>query len=165
MWFIRIISILLPDNWTEYTSTSKNLEQVPVTIKYRSNRKSTNPDLPQMQNGKNNFFTTAIKKIGSAPILEGRSANSKQTYFYFWPKILASSFQVFFFTLEDKNASVQYVLESLLTSVWRLEIIESGRLSWLWFQDFYKFDPDTCHCLILIQGLYIFQMVQILSFF
>jgi hypothetical protein len=40
------------DNWTEYTSTSENLEQVPVTIKYGSNRKSTNPDLPQMENGK-----------------------------------------------------------------------------------------------------------------
>ena len=84
-WFIRIILILLPDNWTEYTSTSENLEQVPVTIKYGSNRKNTNPDLPQMQNGKKVFVTTAIKKIGSAPILEGRSANSKQTYFYFRP--------------------------------------------------------------------------------
>ena len=31
------------------------------------------------------FVTTAIKKIGSAPILEGRSANSKQTYSYFRP--------------------------------------------------------------------------------
>jgi hypothetical protein len=29
---IRVI--LLPDKWTEYTSTSENLEQVPVTIKY-----------------------------------------------------------------------------------------------------------------------------------
>jgi hypothetical protein len=52
------------DNWTEYMSTSENLEQVPVTIKYGSNRKSTNLDLPQMQYG--NFFlvtlTTAIKK-------------------------------------------------------------------------------------------------------
>ena len=34
---------------------------------------------------KKKIVTTAIKKIGSAPILEGRSANSKQTYFYFWP--------------------------------------------------------------------------------
>ena len=42
----NFISIHLPDNWTEYTSTSENLEQVPVTIKYGSNRKSTNPDLP-----------------------------------------------------------------------------------------------------------------------
>jgi hypothetical protein len=52
------------DNWTEYMSTSENLEQVPVTIKYGSNRKSTNLDLPQIQYG--NFFlvtlTTAIKK-------------------------------------------------------------------------------------------------------
>ena len=52
----------LPDNWTEYTSTSENLEQVPVTIKYGSNRKSTNPDLPQMQNGIFVVVTTAIKK-------------------------------------------------------------------------------------------------------
>jgi len=36
---------------------------------------------------KKKIVTTAIKKIGSAPILEGRSANSKQTYFYFWPQI------------------------------------------------------------------------------
>ena len=33
-------------------STSENLQQVPVTIKYGSNWKSTNPDLPQMQNEK-----------------------------------------------------------------------------------------------------------------
>jgi hypothetical protein len=29
-------------------STSENQEQVPVTIKYGSNWKSKNPDLPQM---------------------------------------------------------------------------------------------------------------------
>ena len=52
----------LPDNWTEYTSTSENLEQVPVTIKYGSNRKSTNPDLPQMQNGKKIFGHNCNKK-------------------------------------------------------------------------------------------------------
>ena len=37
---------------------------------------------------KKKIVTTAIKKFGSALILEGRSANSKQTYFYFWPKEL-----------------------------------------------------------------------------
>ena len=31
------------------------------------------------------LVTTAIHKFGSAPILEGRSANSKQTYSYFRP--------------------------------------------------------------------------------
>ena len=57
------------------------------TIKYGSNRKSTNPDpdLPQMQNGEKKIVTTAIKMFGSAPILEGWSTNSKQTYFYFLP--------------------------------------------------------------------------------
>jgi predicted nucleotidyltransferase len=35
-WFIRIISILLSDNWTEYTSTFEKLEQVPVKIKKSS---------------------------------------------------------------------------------------------------------------------------------
>jgi hypothetical protein len=38
-------------------STSENLEQVLVTIKYRSNWKSTNPNLPQMQNGKKIFLS------------------------------------------------------------------------------------------------------------
>jgi hypothetical protein len=49
---LRLDIPLLVDGWSsEYTSTSENLEQVPVTIKYGSNHKSTNPDLPQMQNG------------------------------------------------------------------------------------------------------------------
>jgi hypothetical protein len=43
---LMILGMIYSTIWTEYTSTSENLEQVPVTIKYRSNRKSTNPDLP-----------------------------------------------------------------------------------------------------------------------
>lgn len=31
------------------------------------------------------FVTTAIKYFGSVSILESRSANNKQNYFYFWP--------------------------------------------------------------------------------
>jgi hypothetical protein len=61
----------LPDNWTEYTSTSENLEQVPVTIKYGSNRKSTNPDLPQMQNGKIFFCHNCNKKNWVGPNFGG----------------------------------------------------------------------------------------------
>jgi hypothetical protein len=33
------------------------------------------------------FVATAIKKIGSTPILEDQSDNSKQTYFDFWSNI------------------------------------------------------------------------------
>jgi len=43
------------------------------------------------------FVTTAInKKIGSALILEGRSVNSKQTYFYFGLRYLQVVFKFFF---------------------------------------------------------------------
>ena len=48
--------------------SSENLDQVPVTIKYGSNRKSTNLDFPQMQNQKKKkiVITTEIKKIEKA---------------------------------------------------------------------------------------------------
>ena len=66
------------DNWTEYTSTSENREQVPITIKYGSNRKSTNPDLPQMQNGKIFFgHNCNLKKLGQPQF--GGSVGQQQT--------------------------------------------------------------------------------------
>ena len=67
-------------------STSENLEQVPVTINYRSNRKSTNPDLPQMQKQKqkkNIFVTTAIKKNWVGPNFGGSVGQQQTNLFLF----------------------------------------------------------------------------------
>jgi hypothetical protein len=81
IFFIAVL--LLPDNWTEYTSTSENLEQVPVTIKYGSNRKSTNPDLPQMQTEFFFFFHNCNKKNLVGPNFGGSVGQQQTNLFLF----------------------------------------------------------------------------------
>ena len=63
-----------------YTRTFENLEQVPVTIKYGSNRKSTNMDLPQMQNEK--------KKIWVGPNFGGSVGQQQTNLFLFLALVL-----------------------------------------------------------------------------
>ena len=65
-------------------STSENLEQVPVTIKYGSNQKSTNPDLPQMQNGGKFFFGhNCNKKLWVGPSFGGSDGQQQTNLFLF----------------------------------------------------------------------------------